>query len=234
MKVEYALETIEQERQKLRTTFESEHRLFSGIQALYQLLCGFKLGKSYTFVARPSNGMTAFVKTITDHIDILYQKNDTPVLNLTYSSHGILYDKRMNKNPLLIIIDTSALNDSNLNQLKTDILNFENDKAVIIFIHVLKNELRKPITLNEIPKAIRAHSDTIISLFRPEHYNIGYWDDGTSTKQQIECTLLQDENPELNRVKLIIDDEKNRVQSCCSHSPFLQNLTTRIKAYLEE
>jgi hypothetical protein len=140
----------------------------------------------------------------------------------------------MNQNPFVIIIDTSEFNDIDLKQLKTDILNFENGKAVIIFIHVLKNEPGKPITLNEIPKAIRAHSDTIISLFRPEHYNIGCWDDGTSTKQQLECTLLQDKNTESKRVKLFIEDMQNRVQSCYNHSPFLENLTTRIKAYLEE
>jgi hypothetical protein len=234
MKLESALETVKRERQKLKTSFETEQRLFSGIETLDELLCGFKLGTSYTFVARPNNGMTAFFKTITDHINILYQRNNTPVLNLTYRPHGILYDKRMNKNLLVIIIDTSELNDNNLNQLKTDILNFENDKVVIIFIYVLKNELGKPITLNEIPKAIRAHSDTIISLFRPEHYNLAHWNDGTSTKQQLECTLLQDANAESKSIKLYINDKQNRIQSCYNPSPFLQTLTTRIKTYLEE
>jgi hypothetical protein len=234
MQLERVLETIAKERQKLITTFETEHSLFSGIEALDQLLCGFQLGKSYTFVARPSNGITALVKTITDHINILYQRNDTPVLNLTYRPHGILHDKITNQNPLFIIIDTSELNDSNLKQLKKDILNFENGKAFIIFIHVLKDTIAKPIALNDIPNTLRTHSNTIISLFRPEHYNLAHWNDGTPTKQQLECTLLQHENGESKSIKLCIDDELNRVQSFYSHSPFLHNLTTRIKTYLEE
>jgi hypothetical protein len=234
MQLERVLETIAKERQKLRITFETEQMIFSGIDALDELLCGFKLGKSYTFVARQNNGMTAFIKTITDNINLLYQWNEAPVLKLSYSPNRISYDKRINKKPLFIIIEIEDLDQSKLEHLKTKIQNFEKGKTVIILIHKLKNTLEKPIPINEIPNALLAYSDITISLFRPEHYNIAHWNDGTSTKQQLECILLQSENTESKRIKLCIDDKQNRVQSCYDHSPFLHKLTTRIKAYLDE
>jgi hypothetical protein len=234
MQLERVLKTIAKERQKLITTFETEHSLFSGIDDLDQLLCGFKHGKSYTFVARPNNGMTAFLKTIQDNIDLLYQWNNTTVYSLINLPHSISYNLTTNQNPLFIIIDTNEFNVIDLKHLKTKTQNFKNNKTTIIFIYVLKDNIAKPITLNDIPNTLRTTSNTIISLFRPEHYNIGHWNDGTPTKHQLECTLIKDENTASKSIKLCIDDKHNRVQSCYDHSPFLQNLTTRIKSYLDE
>lgn len=254
MELETALAKIGKVRQNFhikRFNQKKENdKVFSGIKTLDKALMGFNPNKFYTIVARPGNGIYSFAHTLGSNIDVLYQTNYSIVLQksnnknqepsdywqflndnqLFVSGKETFSTKNLSKpnsthRPVLLFCDVNYLNHQEIENLKQNSRKWWHTEVLVVFLYILENEESNTINLDDIPQSIKDNSDVIISLFRPAYYKIETWEDGTTTENQIEFSILKNDKPHHPKGRLFIAGEQHRV--CSITNSFLNNWTKK-------
>jgi len=182
---------------------------FCGIKAIDKKIVGFDKDKTYYFVSNEGMGAMTFINSIFENFSLLYDENYSKEKSLGYT-------------------EDFQNGDRMLNNVGSKFQYFE----LSLDITVRDNHEKRP-TLNDIPEHIQIKSDVIIALYRPEYYKIDTWEDGTSTENQIEFTILKNHKQILGSDKLYFDKENKKISSI--KNPILsKNWTNRMIDLLQE
>ncbi|MBU2525605.1 MAG: hypothetical protein KKC03_03285 [Bacteroidetes bacterium] len=254
MQLESALEKLSQTRKGFHDQLLKRGKVISGIKNLDKALLGFDVHQSYTLVGRPGNLLHTFTATIASNIDVLYHahqvilkqkphdKKDELTLRRYWqfldhfklvNDYSEIFDiqnlptLQRKHEPVLLIADINLLTENQIKTIKVLCQNWEQNKVLVFFLFLLKEGSTEPIRMDELPPKITNHSDVIISLFRPEYYKIDTWEDGTSTQNQLEFSVIKNSRDYHPKGKLWIDVEKKRLKS--EHYSLLQKWSRKIQ-----
>jgi replicative DNA helicase len=204
-------------KQNFKTLFEEKNVRFCGIDTVDNILNGFHKDKTYYFVANEGMGAFSFIGSIFENFNFLYDEKyrvDRGLGYIEYIGNGDTLMKSIGS--------------------KFQFLELSLD------VTVREHHNKRP-TLEDIPKHIQQKSDVIISIYRPEYYNLETWEDGSSTENQIEFSILQnfkrifsdDKNIPHESAKLFFDKENKKVSSI-RNSSLSENWTNRMRKLLHE
>lgn len=193
-----------------KTLFEEKNVRFCGIKSLDQKIVGFHKDKTYYFVSNQGMGTRTLINSIFENFNVLYDENFSIEKNLGYMEYlggGDTMIKRAGS--------------------RFQFLELSEDITVRDLHH------KRP-TLEDIPEHIQQESDVIISIYKPEYYNIEIWDDEkkSSTKDQIEFTVLKNFKQILGSDKLFFDKENKNAISI-QKAFFSEKWMGRMKEYLK-
>ncbi|MDT8414632.1 MAG: hypothetical protein RQ735_04565 [Flavobacteriaceae bacterium] len=258
MQLESALEKLSQTRKGFHDQRLKRGKIFSGIKNLDKALLGFDVHQFYTLVARPGNLLHTFTATFASNIDVLYHAHQVIVKQKPHdkedgftlkrywqflehfklaNDYSEIFDienlpkLRLKHEPVLLIADSNLLTENQIKTIKIHCRNWGQNKVLVFLLFLLEEESTKPISLDELPPEITNHSDVIISLFRPEYYKIDTWEDGTSTQNQLEFSVIKNSRDYHPKGKLWIDKEKKRLRS--EQSTLLQKWSKKIQENLK-
>lgn len=198
-------------KQNFKTLFEEKNVRFCGIKSIDKKILGFHKDKTYTFVSNQGMGTRTLINSIFENFNALYNENFSIGKNLG-------------------CIEYLGGGDTMIKNAGSKFQYFELSEDVTV--RELHN--KRP-TLEDIPVHIQQKSDVIISIYRPEYYNVETWDDEnqSSTKDQIEFTILKNFKEILGSDKLFFDRENRKISSI-KKSSMLENWTSRMKNLLQE
>lgn len=191
---------------KSQNIFNENQIRYSGIDTIDNLIQCFDMNKCYTLISNKGMGVLSIVSSIFENFNLIYDENfstDEHLFNLNS-------DKTVKSKP-----QTWFLNYFELPETLT----------------MRKDHQQRPV-LNHVPKEIRDQSDVIIAIYRPEYYEIETWEDGTSTENQIEISLLKNHTADLGIQKLTINKSTRRVKSLPEPS-FFQQWVKKFEEFME-
>lgn len=188
---------------------QEKQTLYCGIKTIDKIIEGFHTDKIYTIVLNPGMGLRPLISSVFENFNLLYDKNfslEKSIEKIKTSEEGeeVFFDRD--------------------NNFKTYLLPIEITKR--------KKHQKRP-TIKDIPESLLEKSDVVIALYRPEYYKIDTWEDGTSTENQIEFSVLKNHKQILGSVKLYLDIENIKVRSI-RQSAFSLNWTNRMIKWLNE
>lgn len=190
---------------KLQNIFNEKLIRYSGIDAIDNLIQGFDMNKRYTFISNKGMGALSIVNSIFENFNLIYGENfsiDEHLLNLNS-------DNTVKSKPQKWFLNYLELPET---------------------LTMRKDHQQRPV-LNHVPKEIHDQSDVIIAIYRPEYYEIETWEDGTSTENQIEISLLKNHTADLGIQKLTINKSTRRVKSL--EPSFFQQWVKKFEEFME-
>lgn len=176
-------------KQNFKTLFDEKNVRFCGIKAIDKIIVGFHKDKTYYFVANQGMGAMSSISSIFDNFNLLYNENFSIEKNLgliEYLGGGETLIKNAGS--------------------KFQYLELSED------ITVREQHDKRP-KLEDIPKHIQQKSDVIITIYRPEYYNLKTWKDGEPTENQIEFSILKNYKKTLGSERLYFDKESKAINS---------------------
>ena len=196
-------------KQNFKNRFEVKNVRFCGIKTIDKKIVGFEKDKTYTIVSNQGMGAMTFINSIFENFNLLYDDSFSKEKNLDHK-------------------EDLQNGDIMLRNAGSKFQYFELSLDVTV-----RDTHEKRPTLTDIPEHIQIKSDVIIALYRPEYYKIETWEDGTSTENQIEFTILKNHKQILGSEKVFFDKENKRISSI--KKPILPvSWTNRMKDLLKE